>query len=90
MSTQKFGKMVRERREGTNLTVSRAAELCELSDRGLTLIELGDVDPKLSSVIKIATVLGIYLGNIEGCKPQGVAEPPESVAEPPPGHRKKQ
>ena len=83
MSTQKFGKLVRERREGKNLTVAHAAELCELSDRGLALIELGDVDPKLSSVIKIATVLGIYLGNIEGCKPH-------SVAEPPPGHKQKQ
>ena len=83
MSTQKFGKLVRERREGKNLTVAHAAELCELSDRGLALIELGDVDPKLSSVIKIATVLGIYLGNIESCKPQ-------SVAEPPPGHKQKQ
>lgn len=83
MSTQKFGRIVRERREGLNLTVARTAELCELSDRGLALIELGDVDPKLSSVIKIATVLGIDLGNVEGCKPQDAAEPP-------PGFKQKQ
>ena len=69
MSTRNFGLMARKKREGKGLTVAEAAELCGLSDRGLALIELGDVDPKLSSVLNIAAVLEIYLGDVEGCKP---------------------
>lgn len=68
MFTHNFGQMVRKRREGKRLTVAKAAELCGLSDRGLLLIELGDVDPKLSSVLNIAAVLEIYLGDVDGCK----------------------
>ena len=63
-----LGRLIRDKRERRCLTVARAAELCGLSERGLTLIELGDVCPKLSSFIRIAAVLGINLGDIEGCK----------------------
>ena len=78
MSTREIGRLIRERREGQRLTVAHAAELCELSDRGLALIELGDVDPKLSSIVKIATVLEIYLGDLEACKSK---EPSEKIAD---------
>lgn len=64
MATQHFGKIVRERRERLGLSLSEAAELCGLSIRGLELIELGDSDPKLSTVLRISTVFEINLGEI--------------------------
>ena len=65
MATQHFGKIVRERRERLGLNLSEAAELCEMSIRGLELIELGDSDPKLSSVLRISAALNINLGEID-------------------------
>lgn len=69
MSTQHFGRIVREKRERLGLTIKQAAELCGMSDRGLELIELGDSDPKLSSVLRIAAILEIDLGDISSCIP---------------------
>ena len=68
MSSRNLGQLIRGKRERMRLTIARAAELCGLSDRGLLQIELGDVDPKLSSLLKIAAVLEIDLGDIESCK----------------------
>lgn len=70
----RFGKLVREKREQKKLTIGAAAEKCGLSDRGLELIELGDSDPKLSSVLSIAHVLEIDLGEISVCVPDLEAE----------------
>jgi transcriptional regulator with XRE-family HTH domain len=69
MPTQNFGRLVREKRERLGLTIREAAELCGLSERGLELIELGDSDPKLSSVLRIASVLQIDLGEISSSLP---------------------
>ena len=69
MATQHFGKIVREKRERLGLSLSEAAERCGLSIRGLELIELGDSDPKLSNVLRIAAALNIDLGDIESCVP---------------------
>lgn len=69
MTTQHFGRIVRERRERLGKTISETAENCGLSTRGLELIELGDSDPKLSSVLRIAAVLNIDLGDINSCIP---------------------
>lgn len=69
MATQHFGKIVRERRERLGLSLSEAAERCGLSIRGLELIELGDSDPKLSNVLRIAAALNMDLGDIESCVP---------------------
>lgn len=67
METQHFGRIVRNKRERLGLTIGEAAERCGMSARGLELIELGDSDPKLSSVLRIAAVLDINLGEIEPC-----------------------
>ena len=67
MSTQHFGRIVRNKRERLGLTIKEAAELCGLSERGLEFIELGDSDPKLSSVLRIASALDIDLGEIASC-----------------------
>lgn len=69
MPTQNFGRLVREKRERLGLTIRETAELCGLSERGLELIELGDSDPKLSSVLRIASVLQIDLGEISSSSP---------------------
>ena len=62
-----FGKVVRDKRERQHLTIREAAEMCGLSDRGLEMIELGDSDPKLSSILSIAQALNIDLGEINVC-----------------------
>ena len=66
----KFGKIVRSKREEHQLTLREAAEMCGMSDRGLELIELGDSDPKLSSVLNIARALDIDLGEVNVCIPE--------------------
>ena len=67
--TQHFGRMVRERRESLGLSIETAAGLCKMSYRGLEEIELGDSDPKLSSVLNISAALGIDLGRLNYCIP---------------------
>ncbi len=70
MFTRHFGRIVRDKRERKRLTVARAAELSGLSCPGLTMIEFGDSDPKLSSIVKLAAVLDIDLGDLNACKPE--------------------
>ncbi len=65
-----FGKIVRDKRERKGLTIKQVAELSGLSDRGLEMIELGDSDPKLSSVLNIANALDIDLGEVNICIPE--------------------
>lgn len=69
VKTQHFGRMVRERREALGLSIERAAELCGMSYKGLEEIELGDSDPKLSNVLKIAKELGLDLDGLNFCLP---------------------
>lgn len=70
METQHVGRIIRDKRERKRLTIAQAAELAGLSEIGLELIELGDSAPKFSSVIKIAAVLDIDLGDLNSCKPE--------------------
>ena len=74
MFTQHFGRIVRDKRERKHLTVAKAAELADLSGAGLTLIEFGDSDPKLSSIVRLATVLDIDLGELNSCKSAKIEE----------------
>lgn len=73
MVTQHFGKIVRDKRERLGLSLSDGAERCGLSIRGLELIELGDSDPKLSTILRIAAALNIDLGDIASCVPDLLA-----------------
>ena len=74
MKTKHFGRIVREKRERKRLTVAYAAELAGLSETGLTMIELGDTNPKLSSIVALATILDIDLGDLNDCKPDEALE----------------
>ncbi|MBE6693919.1 MAG: helix-turn-helix transcriptional regulator [Ruminococcaceae bacterium] len=67
--TQQFARMVRERRNALGLSIEKAAELCGMSYKGLEEIELGDSNPKLSSILSISTALGINLENLNPCVP---------------------
>ena len=67
--TQHFGRMMRERREALGLSIEKAAELCGMSYKGLKKIELGDSDPKLSSILNISAALGINLEELNACIP---------------------
>ena len=64
LNSKHFGKIIRDRREKKKLNIAEVAELCEMSYKGYEEIELGDSDPKLSSVLKIVKVLGIDLGEL--------------------------
>ncbi len=74
MYTQHFGRIVRGKRERMRLTIAKAAELADLSAPGLTMIEFGDSDPKLSSILRLAVVLDIDLGDLNACKPEELTE----------------
>lgn len=67
--TQHFGRIVRERREALGWSIEKAAGLCGMSYKGLEEIELGDSDPKLSSVLNISAALYIDLGELNSCIP---------------------
>ena len=76
MFTKHFGRIVRDKRERKRLTVAHTAELAGLSETGLTMIELGDTNPKLSSIVALARVLDIDLGDLNSCKPE---QPEETI-----------
>ena len=67
--TQHFGRIVHERREALGWSIEKAAGLCGMSYKGLEEIELGDSDPKLSSVLNISAALYIDLGELNSCIP---------------------
>ena len=65
--TVHYGRIIRERREKARLTIEEAAERYNLSVTGLLKIEFGDSDPKLSTIIRIAIVLKMDLGDLNYC-----------------------
>ena len=62
-----FGRIVREKREERKWTLEYLAELCEMSVKGVEKIELGDSNPKLSTIIRISNVLDIDTGILKMC-----------------------
>lgn len=57
-----FGRKIRDYREENNLTREELAELCDLTDKCITKIELGRSDPKLSTVLKLCNTLKLNTG----------------------------
>lgn len=68
-STKHFGRKVRESRENKGLSIRRVAILCDICDETLQDFELGKSDPKLSTVLKIASVLELDLGELNASIP---------------------
>lgn len=65
--TTYFGKIIRGERERRKLSLRKAADLINLSEKCIERIELGDSDPKLSNVLKIAAVYEMDLGELNSC-----------------------
>lgn len=69
MNTKHFGRIMRERRENSFISLRALSDLVDMSEHALRSIELGDSDPKLSNVLKIAGVLQIDMGMLNSCIP---------------------
>ena len=69
MNTKHFGRIMRERRENSYISLRALSDLVDLSEHALRNIELGDSDPKLSNVLKIAGALQIDMGMLNSCIP---------------------
>lgn len=60
-----FGKIIREKRENLHRSQQQIAEPADISERQLQNIEKGIVNPKLSTVIRLAKVLDINLEELK-------------------------
>jgi len=65
--TKHFGRMMRERRIRKGWSLKYMADQCGMCEKSLELIELGDSDPKLTSVLKIASSLELEIGELDAC-----------------------
>ena len=66
-NTKHFGRILRERRNNLGWSLEKAAELCNMSYKGYEEIELGDSDPKLSTILNIALAFEMDLGELNNC-----------------------
>lgn len=69
MNTAHFGRIMRERRENSYISLRALSDVVDMSEHALRNIELGDSDPKLSNVLKIAGALQIDMGMLNSCIP---------------------
>ena len=69
MNTKHFGRIMRERRETSFISLRALSDVVDMSEHALRNIELGDSDPKLSNVLKIAGALQIDMGMLNSCIP---------------------
>lgn len=62
-----IGRFIRDKREYKHLTVAELAESSDTSITGLENIELGDADPKWSTLKRIFMALEINAGDLSIC-----------------------
>ena len=62
-----IGRFIRDKRERKHLTVARLSELSDMSTTGLENIELGDADPKWSTLERIFRALNTDTGELNIC-----------------------
>lgn len=62
-----IGRFIRDKREREHLTVARLSELSDMSTTGLENIELGDADPKWSTLKRIFRALNTDMGELNVC-----------------------
>lgn len=67
MSYLNIGRFIRDKREYKHWTVAELAELCQMSVTALENIELGDSDPKWSTVKRIFNSLSVDVGELNAC-----------------------
>ena len=66
-NTQHFGRMIRERREHQKMSLKTLADMCGMSEQNIEKIELGQRNPRLTSVLKTAAALDMDLGILNSC-----------------------
>lgn len=64
MGKQGFGPIVRSRRKSKHITIEQLAELCDMSDRGISNIEREVSMPRLDTVLQICSICGINVGEL--------------------------
>lgn len=67
--TRHFGRIMKERREELHMSQKRLGDIVNMSEHALRDIEMGDSDPKFSTVVKIAGALQIDMGMLNSCIP---------------------
>ena len=61
---EQIGKLIRDNREKKGLSQEQLAEKCGVTDKCVSNIELGKSDPKLSTVMKMCSVLDIDVAEL--------------------------
>ncbi|RLA59888.1 MAG: XRE family transcriptional regulator [Epsilonproteobacteria bacterium] len=56
-----LGKALKNRRKDLGITQKELASICNLSHNGISRIEMGESDVKLSTLLKMGQILGIDL-----------------------------
>jgi transcriptional regulator with XRE-family HTH domain len=60
-SANQIAKALKERRQDLNITQKQLAAYCNLSHNGISRIELGESDIKLSTLMKMSRMLGFKI-----------------------------
>lgn len=64
ISTDTFGKLIKEKRRSLGLSAEKLAELCDRSDKAIRNIESGKSSPSLNTVVNISYALKLNLGDL--------------------------
>lgn len=60
-NNKELGKVLKQRREELEITQKQLGDICDLSHNGISRVEIGNSDIKLSTLLKIGKILGINL-----------------------------
>ena len=58
-NNKELGKILKQRRKILQITQKQLGDICDLSHNGISQIELGNSDIKLSTLLKMAQIAGI-------------------------------
>jgi predicted transcriptional regulator len=61
LSLQDLADTLKTRRKELDITQKQLADFCDLSHNGISRIELGDSDVKLSTLLKMSKLLGFTI-----------------------------
>ena len=61
LSPQDLADTLKKRRKELGITQKQLADFCDLSHNGISRIEIGDSDVKLSTLLKMSKLLGFTL-----------------------------
>jgi transcriptional regulator with XRE-family HTH domain len=61
LSPEDLAKTLKARRKELGITQKQLADFCDLSHNGISRIEIGDSDVKLSTLLKMSKLLGFTI-----------------------------